>query len=78
MSRPRYEMPEFVRKALAERGLQEAYDARPPYQRNDYLGWIARGKRPATVATRLARMLDELAVGGVYMGMRHPASQREP
>jgi uncharacterized protein YdeI (YjbR/CyaY-like superfamily) len=51
-----------------------AYEARPAYQRNDYLGWLARAKRPDTRSRRLQQMLDELAQGGVYMGMRHEPS----
>ena len=31
-------MPDLIRAALAERGLTTAYEARPDYQRNDYLG----------------------------------------
>jgi hypothetical protein len=38
-------MPENVRAASKKRGLTEAYEARPDYQRNDYLGWIAQAKR---------------------------------
>ena len=53
-------MPLEVREALERAGLRPAYDARPPYQRNDYLGWIARAKRPETRARRLAQMLEEL------------------
>jgi hypothetical protein len=30
------------------RGFDEAYKARPPYQRNDYIGWIMRAKLKAT------------------------------
>ena len=33
----------------------EAYQARPPYQRNDYLGWIDRAKRPETKARRCSK-----------------------
>ncbi|MDX8465099.1 YdeI/OmpD-associated family protein [Mesorhizobium sp. VK23B] len=62
-------MPEDVRAVLAERGLMAAYDARPDYQRNDYLGWIARAKRPETRQKRLNQMLYELALGSVYMNM---------
>jgi uncharacterized protein YdeI (YjbR/CyaY-like superfamily) len=62
-------MPDAVRAALKQRGLMAAYDARPAYQRNDYLGWIARAKREETKARRLAQMLDELEGGGVYMNM---------
>ncbi len=65
-------MPDFVREALESRGLAAAYDARPPYQRNDYLGWIARAKREGTVQKRLTQMLDELERGDVYMKMDWP------
>jgi hypothetical protein len=33
-------MPTDVRRALEQADLMRAYDARPPYQRNDYIGWI--------------------------------------
>ena len=56
-------------KAAEREKLREAYDARPPYQRNDYLGWIARAKREATREKRLAQMLDELRLGDRYMKM---------
>jgi uncharacterized protein YdeI (YjbR/CyaY-like superfamily) len=69
LKRPRYPMPDFIRQALNERGLMEAYRARPAYQQNDYIGWITRAKRPATVEKRLNQMLDELARGDVYMKM---------
>lgn len=62
-------MPDAVHAALKQRGLMAAYDARPAYQRNDYLGWIAQAKREETKARRLAKMLDELERGGVYMNM---------
>jgi uncharacterized protein YdeI (YjbR/CyaY-like superfamily) len=67
-------MPDDVREALVKRGLQEAYDARPAYQRNDYLAWLAQAKRAATRQKRLDQMLNELAQGGVYMSMRHRPS----
>ena len=62
-------MPDDVRDALEKRGLMEAYQARPPYQRNDYLGWIAGSKLEETRAKRLQQMLDELEAGDVYMNM---------
>ena len=62
-------MPAFVRNALNERGLMEAYRARPPYQQNDYLGWIIRAKLEATKLKRLNQMLDELQGGKLYMNM---------
>ena len=69
LTRPLYEMPDFVRDALLERGLMDAYDRRPPYQRNDYLGWIVRAKRQETKEKRLAQMLAELEDGAKYMKM---------
>ena len=70
LSRPLQEMPDYVREALRARGLMGAYEARPPYQRNDYLGWIARAKREETRHRRLEQMLEELEAGGVYMKMK--------
>jgi len=67
--RKREDMPDFVRAALEGRGLRESYEARPPYQRNDYLLWINKVKRDDTKQKHLAQMLDELEAGGVYMGM---------
>lgn len=69
--RERYPMPNFMRDALATSHLTAAYDARPPYQRNDYIGWITRAKFPTTQQKRLAQMLDELARGDVYMKMAY-------
>jgi uncharacterized protein YdeI (YjbR/CyaY-like superfamily) len=71
LTRPRNPMPQFVREALATRGLAQAFEARPPYQQNDYLGWITRAKRQETVQRRLAQMLDELEAGDRYMNMRY-------
>ncbi len=71
LKRPRYRMPPFVREALVEAGLMEAYRERPPYQRNDYIGWISRAKRDETKQRRLAQMLDELKGGHRYMKMSY-------
>ena len=68
--RPRYEMPTFLRVALNGRGLMDAYRARPPYQQNDYIGWIMRAKLETTRQKRLNQMLDELEKGGVCMKMK--------
>ena len=62
-------MPDDVARALDGRGLREAYDARPAYQRNDYLAWIGRAKRAPTRDKRVKQMLDELEAGDVYMKM---------
>lgn len=66
-------MPSDVAEALKAAGLRVRYDARPWYQRNDYLGWICRAKRPATRDKRLQQMLSELRAGDAYMKMAwHP------
>lgn len=70
MKRDIYEMPEDIRARLDERGLKEAYDARPAYQQNDYVGWIGRAKRAETRQRRIDQMLSELESGGVYMKMK--------
>jgi uncharacterized protein YdeI (YjbR/CyaY-like superfamily) len=62
-------MPAFVGDALNRRGLMAAFQARPPYQQNDYLGWIGRAKREGTKGKRLKQMLDELRNGKLYMKM---------
>ncbi len=69
--RARYPMPSDLRDALIRAGLSAAYRDRPPYQQNDYIGWITRAKRPETREQRLAQMLDELAAGDAYMGMAY-------
>jgi uncharacterized protein YdeI (YjbR/CyaY-like superfamily) len=68
--RPRYPMPDFIREALESRGVMDAYNGRPLYQRNDYIGWITRAKRIETHEKRLNQMLEELEKGGVYMKMK--------
>lgn len=70
LTRERQPMPEFVREAIKARGLVDKYEARPAYQRNDYLMWINGAKREGTKRTRLGQMLDELESGGVYMRMK--------
>lgn len=69
LQRPRQPMPPFVRAALEEHGLADAYRARPPYQRNDYLLWINSARLETTKIRRMRRMLRELAAGRGYMGM---------
>jgi len=62
-------MPADIAALLSKRRLERAYAERPPYQRNDYLGWIARARRPETRQQRIEQMLDELAGGELYMKM---------
>ena len=75
-SRPIQPMPDDVQAELEAAGLIDDYTARPFYQRNDYLAWIARAKRVETRQSRIAQMLDELTKGGVYMKMDHPPSRK--
>lgn len=58
-------------RALEKSKLFDAYGERPPYQRNDYIGWINRAKLPATQQKRLNQMLEELEAGDVYMKMKY-------
>jgi uncharacterized protein YdeI (YjbR/CyaY-like superfamily) len=48
---------------LITKGLLNAFYARPPYQQNDYLGWISRAKLENTKEKRIQHMLDELKGG---------------
>ena len=57
LSRPIHPMPDFVKAALVDRGLLDAYHSRTPYQQNDYVGWINRAKRMETKQKRLEQML---------------------
>lgn len=76
LKRDRHPMPAFIRDALVKSGRMKEYLQRPAYQQNDYIGWIERAKKLATKEKRLAQMLNELEVVGVYMGMKHPASEK--
>ncbi len=69
LTREIHPMPDFVERALRSRGLVRAYRARPPYQQNDYVGWITSAKREETQQKRLNEMLDELEQGHGYMKM---------
>ena len=70
MTRDIHAMPEDVRDALTRAKALDAYNSRPAYQQNDYVGWITRAKLPATREKRIQQMLDELRSGGVYMHMK--------
>ncbi|MFT4075231.1 MAG: YdeI/OmpD-associated family protein [Asticcacaulis sp.] len=70
LTRDIHPIPNDVRQLLHDRGLWEAYQARPPYQQNDYIGWIEQAKREETRQNRIDQMLDELKAGGLYMKMR--------
>ncbi|MEM9438113.1 MAG: YdeI/OmpD-associated family protein [Pseudomonadota bacterium] len=69
-------MPHFIKAALMAHGALQLYEARPWYQRNDYLGWITRAKREETREKRLVQMLDELKSGDRYMKMTWHGGRR--
>ena len=73
LQRPHCPMPDFVRKALLEADLISAYESRPPYQQNDYIGWITRARRVETRQKRLQQMLEALQAGKAYMKMPYRA-----
>jgi uncharacterized protein YdhG (YjbR/CyaY superfamily) len=77
VKRERYAMPDFMAAALDKTDLWESYRARPPYQQNDYIGWITRGRQEETRQKRLVQMLEELQAGDAYMGMAYNAKGRE-
>jgi len=64
-------MPEDIRKILEEKNLMEAYLKRPPYQKNDYIGWIERAVHEETRERRLKQMIEELELGNLYMNMEY-------
>lgn len=68
--RKKQPMPDFVKQALTKNKVMDLYKARPPYQQNDYLGWINRAKRDETKQSRLNQMIAELKKGNVYMKMK--------
>lgn len=76
LKRSQFPMPEFIKQALEKHDLMKLYKERPAYQQNDYIGWISRAKRQETVDKRLAQMLQELKIGGVYMNMKHSVSKK--
>jgi len=71
LKRKRHEIPAFVLKALKNEQLLNAYQSRPPYQQNDYIGWINHAKKDETKKKRLTQMLAELKKGNVYMKMKY-------
>lgn len=77
LKRARHSMPAFVRKALDEHGLMDAYKARPAYQKNDYLAWIKGAKLDTTRQRRLDQMLSELKDGKTYMKMAWPGGRSQ-
>ncbi len=69
-------MPDVIWSSIVELGLEDAYRSRPPYQQNDYIGWIMSAKRKETRRKRLTQMLDELRDGDRYMKMAYMPGRR--
>lgn len=76
LKRQIHPMPDYVKRAIEERGLMDDYKQRPAYQQNDYIGWINQAILKETKEKRLNQMLDELESGGIYMKMSHPPSKK--
>ncbi|MEO6656470.1 MAG: YdeI/OmpD-associated family protein [Pyrinomonadaceae bacterium] len=74
--RERHPMPDVILNALETVNLSEAYQSRPTYQQNDYIGWIISAKRKETQKARLTQMLDELRRGDIYMKMAYKPKNR--
>jgi uncharacterized protein YdeI (YjbR/CyaY-like superfamily) len=64
-------MPDFVRQALADNSPINTYHSRPPYQQNDYTGWINRAVRNETKRKRPDQVIDGPQKGNVYMEMKY-------
>ena len=64
-------LPDSIRNILIQEDVLAAYEARPYYQRNDYLQWIASAKREETINKRIAQMVEELRSGSLYMNMEY-------
>lgn len=75
--RPIYSMPDYIKRELEGKGLIDAYRQRPPFQQNDYVGWITSAIQETTRQKRLEQMLDELQRGGVYMKMAYKPKQKK-
>ena len=63
-------MPKDIRTRLVRHGLLDLYKARPPYQQNDYLGWISRAKLDETKEKRINQMIEELKQDDRYIKMK--------
>ena len=74
-ARPEKPLPDELRLRLIQADLLERYNARPRYQRTDYITWIEWAKRLETKEKRIGQMLDELRGGDAYMGMPYNAKR---
>lgn len=51
----------------------QAYMDWPPYQRDNYIGWILWARQVKTQQNRISQMLGELASRGSYTKMKDKA-----
>ena len=65
LRRTRHPMPGYIREALNERKLMDAYRERPEYQQNDYISslCVTRAKREETKQKRLAHTCPGAGAG---------------
>lgn len=76
VKRERHPMPDDVLSALEGENLFEAYELRPPYQQNDYIGWINSAKRDETRQKRINQMVEELRTGNLYLKMHYEPKKK--
>jgi uncharacterized protein YdeI (YjbR/CyaY-like superfamily) len=76
LTRKKYPMPNYIKAALLKNKLMKAYLLRPPYQQNDYIGWINRAMQEKTRQKRLDQMIAELKNGDSYMKMTYKAKKK--
>ena len=54
------DVPDDLRGALEEAGLDSVFTALSPSHRREYLSWIDEAKRPETRARRISQTVDRL------------------
>lgn len=59
-----HQAPPYIKKDILKYKLMRAYHSRPPYQQNDYVGWILRAKKEEIRKKRIKQMLKEISDGG--------------
>lgn len=70
-------MLDDVRDALEKSGMRTAYYGRPPYQRNDFIGWVNKVKASKTWAAHIPQMIGQLKRGHGYMKMDWSGKQED-
>lgn len=60
LKRQIHPMPDYVKRAIEERGLMDDYEKRPAYQKNDYIGWINQAMLKETKEKRLKLLSSQI------------------